>query len=298
MFSFPASVIIPTLDREEIVIDTLRMFENQTFKDFEMIVLDQTTAVNPRLSTFHTDVFYYKYYHITEKGLPNARNVAAKVAKGEILVFVDDDVIPEPDLISNYLEEFNKHGHGYWLIGGCVTEKGSNILSERKYITGGYLTKYGKTLKNFSSESYAECEWVSGGNFAIRREAFLKLGGFDTNFIGNAMLEDTDFGFNVRSHGGRVLFSPKPKLEHTRAKSGGTRCVNVNLSMYYRSHNTVYFFKKYNYTIRLPILLFYLFGVTIKDLLAKKHTIGAFEYMIKGFVAGLHHRKPKTINKS
>jgi len=183
------------------------------------------------------------------------------------------------------------------LIGGCVTEKGSNILSERKDITGGYLTKYGKTLKNFSSESYTECEWVSGGNFAIRRTTFLEIGGFDTNFIGNAMLEDTDFGFNVRSHGGRVLFSPKPKLEHTRAKSGGTRCVNVNLSMYYRSHNTVYFFRKYNKTINLPLVFIYLFGVTIKDLLAKKHTIDAFEYMIKGFFMGLQHPRPSTINK-
>lgn len=289
MASFPASVIIPTLDRADIVHDTLRMFENQSFKDFELIVLDQTTGRNQQLSDFQSEKYHYKYHQITEKSLPNARNVAAGIASGNVLIFVDDDVLPEPDLVRDFLAEFENSGDKYWLIGGRITEKGSNILSERKNIAGGYLTKYGKTLKNFSAEVYAECEWVAGGNFAIRRETFLALGGFDTNYIGNAMLEDTDFGFRVRSQGGRILFSPKPELEHTRAKAGGTRCVNVNLSMYYRSHNTVYCFIKNKMKKYLPIVFLYLLGITIKDLLARKHTIGAFINLIKGFNAGLNY---------
>ncbi|MBL7136633.1 MAG: glycosyltransferase family 2 protein [Candidatus Marinimicrobia bacterium] len=293
---YTISIIIPTLDRNKITLATLKSFENQTFNNFELVVIDQTTLPSTQLSAFNTDAYNYKYYHINKKSLPNARNIAAKVAKGDIMLFVDDDTIPEPNLISCYIEEFQKQDESVWLIGGYIYEKSTNILSEKSDISGGYLTKYGKTLKNFSSESYAECEWVAGGNFAILKDKFIELGGFDINYIGNAMLEDCDFGFKVRAHGGRVLFSPRPSVEHLRAESGGTKFSNPDYSMYYRSHNTVYFFRKYNRRFYLPIVFFYLNGIAIKNLINGKHSINAFYYTWKGFIKGFFTRIPDFID--
>ena len=292
MQKFLVSVVIPTLDRGDVSLATLKFFEKQTYKNFELIVIDQTTLPSTQLSAFNTDAYIYRYHHVTQKSLPNARNVAANIAKGDILVFVDDDIIPETDLISCYIEEFQKQDESVWLIGGYIYEKSTNILSEKSDISGGYLTKYGKTLKNFSSESYAECEWVAGGNFAILKDKFIELGGFDINYIGNAMLEDCDFGFKVRAHGGRVLFSPRPSVEHLRAKSGGTKFSNPDYSMYYRSHNTVYFFRKYNRRFYLPIVFFYLNGIAIKNLINGKHSIRAFYYTWKGFIKGFFTKIP------
>lgn len=289
---YPITIIIPTLDRNKITLATLKLFENQTFNNFELIVIEQTTPPSIQLSNFHTDNYHYKYHHINQKSLPNARNVSASISKGDILVFVDDDIIPEPNLISCYIEEFQKYDESIWLIGGHIYEKRTNILSEKSGISGGFLTWYGKTLKNFSSGSCAECEWVAGGNFAIRRNKFIELGGFDINYIGNAMLEDCDFGFKVRAHGGRVLFSPRPSVEHLRAKSGGTKFSNPDYSMYYRSHNTVYFFRKYNRRFYLPIVFFYLNGIAIKNLINGRHSIKAFYYTWKGFIKGFFTKIP------
>lgn len=289
---YPITIIIPTVDRADITLTTLKAFECQTFTDFELIVLDQTTPPAEQLATFNTDGYQYRYHHVNQKSLPNARNIAANIATGTLLLFVDDDVIPDPDLISNYIEEFENNDESVWLIGGQIHEAGSKIFSERNDISGGYITKYGKTLKNFTSKSYSECEWVAGGNFAVRRDKLLEIGGFDTNFIGNAMLEDGDFGFRIRSNGGRVLYSPKPNLEHLRIKTGGTRRLNVDYSMYYRSHNTVYFFRKHNRRLFLPIVFLYLNAVAVKDLLQKKHTIKAVFYTWKGFVKGFFTKLP------
>jgi GT2 family glycosyltransferase len=284
---FSISVIIPTVDRDTITLDTLRAFEKQSLQDFELIVVDQTSGGSALLSSFSTDKYHYRYSAIKTRGLPNARNVGAETANGDILLFVDDDIVPSPKLVSDYINEFKQQDPRVWVIGGKIYEAGSNILSERKDISGGYITFYGKTLKNFYSDKYSECQWAAGGNFAVRRGKYFETGGFDTNYIGNAILEDGDFGFNIRKQGGKVLYSPKPEIEHLRASSGGTRQTEPAKGMYYRAHNTVYFFRKFNRVLFLPIVFLYLNGIAIKDLINRKHGIKSFYYTWSGFIKGL-----------
>jgi len=284
---FSISVIIPTVGRDAITLDTLRAFEKQSCQNFELIVIDQTPGGSALLNGFSTDKYHYRYLVIETKGLPNARNVGAETAKGDILIFVDDDVVPCPELVSDYISEFKEQEPGVWVIGGKIYEAGSNILSERKNISGGYITFYGKTLKNFYSEEYSECQWAAGGNFGVRRDRYFEAGGFDTNYIGNAILEDGDFGFSVRKLGGKVLYSPNPEIEHLRASTGGTRQSDPAKGMYYRAHNTVYFFRKFNKIFFLPIVFLYLNGIAIKDLINRKHGIKSFYYTWLGFIKGL-----------
>jgi GT2 family glycosyltransferase len=290
---YTISVVIPTLDREEITLATLKSFENQSFRDFELIVLDQASPASARLAAFKTEAYRYRYHHHDEKSLPNARNVAARIAEGAILLFVDDDVVAQRDLVWQYFHEFNKQDKSVWVIGGQIHESNSNIFREKEGIAGGYVTYYGKTLKNFCAADHSECQWVGGGNFAVLKEKFLQVGGFDANFIGNAILEDGDFGFRVRSSGGRVLYSPYPVVEHLRAKSGGTRRFNNDFSMYFRSHNTVYFFRKHKRKVYLPIVFLYLSAVWLNDLIQKKHSIKAYYYTLKGFMKGFATKLPK-----
>ncbi|HMA76130.1 MAG TPA: glycosyltransferase [Candidatus Krumholzibacteriaceae bacterium] len=284
---FQICVIIPTVDRSSITLETLRSFEDQTSNDFEVIVIDQTSGGSTPLSDFSTGKYHYRYISIKRKGLPNARNVGAEASGAEILLFVDDDVIPSPELIDDYINEFKRQGEEIWVIGGKIYEAASKILNERENISGGYITFYGKTLKNFYSDSYSECQWAAGGNFAVRRDRFFEAGGFDTNYIGTAIMEDGDFGFSVRKHGGRVLYSPKPEIEHLRASSGGTRRSAPAEGMYYRAHNTAYFFRKFNRSLLLPIVFLYLNGVALKDLLNRRHGFKAFYYTWSGFLKGL-----------
>ena len=131
------------------------------------------------------------------------------------------------------------------VIGGRVIEQGSTIMNKDSDIIGGEITFYGKTKKNFSANKYGNCQWVVGCNFGVRRDYLLEIDGFDKNYKGNAMLEDCDFCFNVKKCDGMVLFSPKPTLEHLRVPTGGTRQLKNSKGMYYRAHNTVYFFRKY-----------------------------------------------------
>lgn len=262
------------------------VLNHQSIESFEVIVIDQSDNVPDILCNFSAEKYQYRFHHIEEKGLPNARNVGALLATGDILVFIDDDVDLDDDLLAAYSREFERLGDEYWLIAGRIREPGTKMFKQTGSIVGGKITLYGKTLKNLDTDDQGECEWVAGGNFAVRRSRFLQVGGFDKNFIGNAMLEDADFSYRIRKAGGKVFYSPRPKLEHLRIPTGGTRTIHRDKAMFYRAHNTVYFFRKHKSLWQLPLVFLYLNGVAVKELFRKKHSLRAVPYTWLGFIKG------------
>lgn len=294
VIDFTYSVIIPTYNRGKIALDTIKELEKQNFPEFQVIIVDQSPDPYPDLVNYDALNFSYKYIHIETPSLPNARNVGVGNCKSEYVVFLDDDCIPESDLIHKYAAVFTANDHKLALVGGRVIEQGSNIFRERANLVGGYVTRYGKTLKNFDTDASGECEWVPGGNFSVRRRVYLELGGFDINFIGTSVMEDSDFGYSVGHAGYKILYDPGPVMEHLRIPTGGLRQSDPACGMKYRAHNSVYFFRKYQLKRYLPLVGLYLCAVTLKEWIARSHSAWAFYYCgigyIKGFTTPLRSR--------
>lgn len=125
------TIIIPTYNRVDYLKLTLESILNQTFKDFEIIVVDDGTAdnLNEQLCTQFDNV---KYIKIENSGGPaKPRNVGIRKAKGKYLAFVDDDDIWFPNKLFaqvNILENNPDFG----LVHGCcevIDEKG--VLQNR-----------------------------------------------------------------------------------------------------------------------------------------------------------------------
>ena len=281
------SLIIPTYNRQEIVFQTLQYIKQQSISGFEVVLVDQTESNDSNLNNFKDDGFKYKYLKIKETGLPNARNVGAENAKGDILIFIDDDSIPDSDLIQSYMNLFNDYEKDKFCIGGRIIEKNTTMFKENNSIVGGWITWYGKTLKNFDTVKSGECEWASGGNFGLTKDLFIEVGGFDPNFIGTAVLEDGDFGYAVKKIGGRVYYYPEPVIEHLRIPTGGVRQNNPAKGMFYRAHNTVYFFRKYGRRRFLCFVFVYLNGIAMKEWIKQKHGLSSFIWTWIGFYKGL-----------
>tara|TARA_B100000470_G_scaffold80987_1_gene62376 strand:+ start:417 stop:1301 length:885 start_codon:yes stop_codon:yes gene_type:complete len=281
------SLIIPTYNRQEIVFQTLQYIKQQSISGFEVVLVDQTESNDSNLNNFKDDGFKYKYLKIKETGLPNARNVGAENAKGDILIFIDDDSIPDSDLIQSYMNLFNDYEKDKFCIGGRIIEKNTTMFKESNSIVGGWITWYGKTLKNFDTVKSGECEWASGGNFGLTKDLFIEAGGFDPNFIGTAVLEDGDFGYAVKKIGGRVYYYPEPVIEHLRIPTGGVRQNNPAKGMFYRAHNTVYFFRKYGRRRFFCFVFVYLNGIAMKEWVKQKHGLSSFIWTWIGFYKGL-----------
>jgi len=99
-----ASLIIPTLERQAHVRVLLASLSAQTEQTFETIIVDQTDAPDESVRAMAAAApDRFQYLHIERKSLPNGRNVGARVARSDTLIFIDDDVELSPGFIAAHL---------------------------------------------------------------------------------------------------------------------------------------------------------------------------------------------------
>jgi len=232
------SVIFPTLDRGEILVNSIKDILKQDYPSFEIIVVDQTEHQEKEVIDFMKSNPKIKYIHITKKSLPHARNVAATKAKGEILLFLDDDIrIKDPNFISYHQRNFKGN---VGLVGGRVVSDFS--LKAPDYKETGKLKFFGlKKITHFDGIRKQEIDHAPGGNMSVYKEVFKKVGGYKEIYGGNAHLEETDFCLRVKRAGLKIIFEPKAVLQHLQYQSGGCRVQDIYELRYWINHNYVFF---------------------------------------------------------
>jgi glycosyltransferase involved in cell wall biosynthesis len=192
------SVIIPAFNEEKFLGNCLLSLKEQDFKDFEIIVVDNN-------STDKTGEIAKKFgvILVSEKkqGVAFARNKGAKIAKGEILAFTDADTILPKNWLSRIKEEFEKDKELIAFGGSC--EFYSGPISAR--LASKFLLKPFLILDKFFSGGFN----LMGCNMAIKREAFLKVGGFNEKLKLN---EDVEISYRLRKMG-KVKFDPNFKVK-------------------------------------------------------------------------------------
>jgi len=170
-----------------------------------------------------------------------ARNRAAQLARSEILLFLDDDVLPEVNLIREHFE--NYRDPSIHAVAGFYTEPGE---AESDYLRSTSwwrpLTKIEKVPAFFSKRIESPL-WPSC-NGSIRREVFLKIGGFDERFE-YTLLDDTDLSIRLMRARYRCVHDPAARVVHLKEPSGGNRPVRPEdevIAPRARWGNWVYFF--------------------------------------------------------
>lgn len=186
------SVVIPTYERHHLCSEVARCLERQEFRDFEVIIVDQSEKPWPDHSrNWAIDLHYL---HTDVKGVVSARNRAAYHARGKYLAFTDDDCRPEPDWLSNAA----KHLRGNEVI-GLEGRIWSGNLNERKYRT---VTNRGLTGIGFMT-----------ANLFLERRVFNAINGFDYAFDPTPFREDSDLGWRALEYG-RIDYSDKVVVYH------------------------------------------------------------------------------------
>src|SRR5262245_13613113 len=93
------SVIIPCYNREKLVGETIESVLNQTYQNFEVIVVNDgsTDGTEEAIKRYTSDVRIHYLKHEVNKGIPTARNTGIKHAQGEYVAFLDSDDLFLPD---------------------------------------------------------------------------------------------------------------------------------------------------------------------------------------------------------
>jgi GT2 family glycosyltransferase len=240
------SVIIPTLGRPDYLWSTVRQLLRQSFADFEIFVIDQSESAEADLAAQRFIVGCpdprVRYVRLSTKGSPNAKNEGIALARAEILLFLDDDVILlSRDFLAAHIACYDNPAVGG--VGGRVVER-RIVPNARRTLS--YITWGGRTVENLLGTRPCRLRSVKGANMSFRACVFRQTGGFDRRYAGNALLEEADVSSRVVAAGWTLMFEPRAELLHLSASGGGQRRVGgAEASEWFRFRNTGYYVVKH-----------------------------------------------------
>jgi GT2 family glycosyltransferase len=220
------SVAIPTYRRENVLLDTLEYLLALNPAPAEIIVLDQTEqheeATEKRLGIMH-NAGKVRWLRLDRPSIPHAMNRGLQEATQEIVLFLDDDIRPEAELIAAH--DAAHQTHPGVLVAGRVIQP----WDEGRNFSGvdGF---------HFAGLTPAWLEEFMGGNFSLRRDAAVASGGFDENFVRVAYRFEAEFAHRFRSVNHRIYFEPAAAIHHLKAISGGTRTFGEHLTTWKPDH--------------------------------------------------------------
>jgi GT2 family glycosyltransferase len=218
------SVVIPTYQRGRILLDTIRQLLNLDSGTFEILVVDQTTQYDPAIHDALTELDKagkIRWRRIDKPSIPHAMNIGMLSARCDIVLFLDDDIMPAPGLIEAH---FSNYGDvTVWGVAGQVLQPG------QQPVDAGTVTASAESFP-FNGTRKQEVTGCIAANFSVRREKALMIGGFDENFIGDAYRFETEFCRRLIRNGGKVIFEPGASLRHLQIKTGGTRTYGSHMT--------------------------------------------------------------------
>jgi enolase len=175
------SIIIPTLNEEEHLPFLLESLKDQTFDNFEVIISDADSQDGTRKIAEDWGC------KVVEGGLPaKGRNNGAKVAKGDILFFLDADVVLPKDFIEEAVKEFKKRK---LVIAGCYVQPLSNKDADNFLYGTGNL--YFKFTQFFFPQAAGHC-------IIAKKKVHDKIGGFNEKI---KLAEDLDYAKRAAKEG-------------------------------------------------------------------------------------------------
>lgn len=213
------TIAIPTYNREEVLVDTIRDALGQSLKEIEVLVVDQSkshTAETEQALNAIKDP-RYRHMYVDPASVTAARNFALRHALAPIIIFLDDDVKLSKHFAKFHLEAYSKHPD-ISAVGGRVMQDGFPIKNEVLHFDE-YTTSRGV----FTSPKSGFTNAFAGGNCSMKVVDALKVGGFDTRYYGNAFREESDMSLKMSRAGMRIWYEPKAELLHLAAPYGGNR---------------------------------------------------------------------------
>jgi glycosyltransferase involved in cell wall biosynthesis len=224
------SIIVPTRNRARRLLQTLKSIASvvEASRDgLEIIVVDNgSTDGTSRICREIKECFpkhNWRYFYDDTPGLLTGRHLGAREAQGDILAFLDDDVLLGPSWLEAQEDAFGDPGvmltggptwphyevePPSWLDGLWIEfEKGVRVLGELSLVDLG------------PSKKEADPLYVPGGNFAIRKAAFRECGGFHPDSMPKLLQRyqgdgETGLALKMRARGLKALYHPGAAVKH------------------------------------------------------------------------------------
>ncbi len=234
------SVIIPTKNRRRYLEDCLKSLVQANTRPDEIIVVDNYSSDGTEKV-----VQLYPVKLLRHSGsLARSRNLGLRASIGDIIVYLDDDVIVDKNWLRHMLSAYSSPEVGG--VGGRILPFGEDKTHFMPACGNvvGKVRNDGIVIANFDAPSKKpiEVDCFQGCNMSFRREALFDVGGFDETYQG-IFRHDSDIGVAVKKLGCKLIYEPKAVVWHKeRGKERAIYCSSY--WVYWYTRNSTYFYFK------------------------------------------------------
>jgi glycosyltransferase involved in cell wall biosynthesis/GT2 family glycosyltransferase len=227
------SIVIPTRNREKDLLTCINSIVVQTVLPTEILVIDDGEISEEVLKKIESRSSFkdirFKYFKKNKPGLSESKNLGAKKSVGDVVLFLDDDVVLRNDYIENIIGVWNNSWNKKSVAGVSGIIENSRNRSFVETIFNRIFCLYSEkpwTILPWGFQTWdwninKECvaDWLPGGTSSFRREVFDKYL-FEPLQPGRTSLEDFEFCWKLKNNGYYFIITPAAKLNHYESKLG------------------------------------------------------------------------------
>lgn len=217
------SIIIPVYNQVEYTYNCLQSIqENCRGLSYEVILADDNSTDDTKRLSEKVEGLRIVRNPENLRFLRNCNN-AAQQARGEFIVFLNNDTIVHENWLQSLLKTMEEHpdcglaGSKLVFANGMLQEAGGIVWNNANAWNYGR----GQDPENSEFNYLKEVDYISGCSIMVRASLWKEIGGFDERFA-PAYCEDSDLAFEVRARGFKVLYQPASVVTHFEGISNGT----------------------------------------------------------------------------
>lgn len=216
------SVVVATYQRYGVLPDTLASLLEQNVPTgfLEIIVVDNSPdqMAAAEFGSRYDDEPTVQYILEPIAGLSNARNVGAQAARAEVVAFIDDDAIADPEWAKELVSPFNDYDGRAGVVGGRVLPRW--VKPKPDWLADDLVSYLSIIDWRMKRGPLPKSKWVAGCNIAFAKAALFNAGGFSSSLgrkgSGLSLLssEETDVTAKINENGLLTIYAPEAVVEH------------------------------------------------------------------------------------
>lgn len=267
------SIVVCTYNRSAFLGPCLESLARQSYPTdrYEVIVVDDaSTDATPELLARFPQIRLVRHPH--NRGIPTARNSGMNAAHGDIVAYIDDDTVADPEWLAQLIAPYADTS--VTAVGGITYAYKGEYIAERYLAANGYgnpaplafgasknpLWRLFVYLKSMFfpigvATEQTDVQAIYTLNASYRADALRAIGGFDETLLSE---EDTDVSIRLRRANARIVFTPDAIIRHRHRES----VVALVRQAYHRAENTLRYYEKEGKSLPIfPMPTLYLLGI-------------------------------------
>jgi len=309
------SIIIPTYNRTEELKEALESIIAQTKLPKEVLIVDDSehdeiqNLVKQKKNEFEFKGVTLKYIrNEKERSLAIARNIGIEHSTGDIVLFLDDDVILDREYIMNILRVYKEKHSAIGVQGYIINMFSGDMISKIRYAIGRiFFLWYPEndkcrvqpsaepTYPSSSLKRTIECQWLAGSNCSFKRE-ILQIFKFNENLKRYSWREDVDLSYRIYKIISNSLYiTPHAKLIHKGSKTA--RLPKKQQILMQRVYISYFFYKNIDQCLKNKLIFLLsmvgelIIQTTISIIKPSKPHLLRVKYLIESYIMTLKHIK-------